>query len=417
MADDQDKSVTKEQQKLGQLEAELAQAVKNKQKLDDKTAPTAKKSAAKSSGQSYASSSSTAKAASKTTGKGHALLWFFTLINLLLVASLAVAGYWFWLQWQNKDNSQQQRVSELQEANQQQQATNLIQQRQLTQQADEAATALQELRQQLQLLTQQSQATQQQITDLSGRRPADWLLAESDYLVKMAGRKLWLEHDINTAKLMLQAADSRLQDLADPSLLPIRQLLAEDLATLQQINPVSLSSVALSLSALVQQVNNLPLDTIKLPDPAEPQPDLQLSDDTADWQDNLAKTWKRVADYFFTVTRREAPVQPYMTAQQQWLAREQLKHSLMQAQMAVLREQPALYQQSLQLVLAALIEQFDMEEPSVEQFIASVQNLLDTKIERSYPSSFKVAEPLADLLNSRTSGVYVNGTVNGAAEL
>ena len=33
------------------------------------------------------------------------------------------------------------------------------------------------------------------IADVQGRRPNDWLLAEADYLVKLAGRKLFLEHD------------------------------------------------------------------------------------------------------------------------------------------------------------------------------------------------------------------------------
>jgi len=80
---------------------------------------------------------------------------------------------------------------------------------------------------------------ERQISELSGRRPSDWLLAEANYLVNMAGRKLFLENDIGTSMTLLAEADARLEDLGDPSLLPIRALIASDIQTLQQVNPVS----------------------------------------------------------------------------------------------------------------------------------------------------------------------------------
>ncbi|HBI77722.1 MAG TPA: heme biosynthesis operon protein HemX, partial [Alteromonas macleodii] len=42
-----------------------------------------------------------------------------------------------------------------------------------------------------------------------------------------------------TAILLLVNADKRLKSLADPSVLPVRANLAEDIQTLQQLNPVS----------------------------------------------------------------------------------------------------------------------------------------------------------------------------------
>ena len=54
------------------------------------------------------------------------------------------------------------------------------------------------------------------------QRPNDWMLAEASYLVRMAGRKLWLEQDLTTARALLIDADSRIQAIADPSLIPLR---------------------------------------------------------------------------------------------------------------------------------------------------------------------------------------------------
>ena len=74
---------------------------------------------------------------------------------------------------------------------------------------------------------------QTKVLDLDDKRPNDWMLAESEYLVRMAGRKLWLEHDIVSAITLLGNADERIKALNDPSLMPIRKALAEDIAKLK----------------------------------------------------------------------------------------------------------------------------------------------------------------------------------------
>lgn len=418
MAEHQDKSESSDDDKLAALESELQQAAKkqaeqpaepeSKSEPESKLEP--KETEAKPPRQTASTAPATTATAIKTDSRhSHRGLWFVSVLNLLLLVALAGGGYWFWQQ-----QGQQQAQLQFKEQEYQNKLDAVVSsseqaQRQIEQQNAALQQEIDTLQRSYQSANQQLQATRQQLTELSGRRPADWLLAEADYLVKMAGRKLWLEHDVQTSLLMLQSADSRLEDLADPSLLPVRQLLADDIQTLKQINPVSLSSVALSLSGLVQQVKNLPLDTIKLPESVEPKQDNELSDSVDDWQTNLRKTWNRILGDFVTVTRRDAPVQPYMSEQQQWLAREQLKQALLQAQAAVLREQTTLYQQSLQLAVASLVEQFDMSEPAVQQFVAGVQNLAETNIEKVYPPSFKVSEPLADVISARTNQLFSNG--------
>ena len=53
------------------------------------------------------------------------------------------------------------------------------------------------------------------MADVKGRRPNDWLLAEADYLVKLAGRKLFLEHDVESATQLMESADQRIASLND----------------------------------------------------------------------------------------------------------------------------------------------------------------------------------------------------------
>ncbi|WP_260682195.1 uroporphyrinogen-III C-methyltransferase, partial [Klebsiella pneumoniae] len=40
-----------------------------------------------------------------------------------------------------------------------------------------------------------------------------WLLAQADFLVKLAGRKLWSDQDVTTAAALLKSADASLADM------------------------------------------------------------------------------------------------------------------------------------------------------------------------------------------------------------
>lgn len=358
----------------------------------------------------------------KTNPKAHSsdkpaktgVLWLMVVLNFILLILVLAAGYWGWLQWQQLQNTQAQYIESQQSKLDQQAKSNLSLTGNISQQNRTLQTDLQQLAKQIentasqaQVAVQQSKANQQLITSIAGRRPADWLLAEADFLIRMAGRKLWLEHDVNTALLMLQSADSRLQDLDDPSLLPIRERLAQDLQGLQQINPVSLSSLALSLGALLQQVDTLPLVTFERPEKVEDKAD--VSGSANDWRDNLARNWNAFTEDFFSFRKKESDVQPYLSQQQQWLAKEQLRLALLQAQGAVMKEDVTLYQQAMQNALRVLIEDFDTEAAAVSQFTHSLQNLSNTDIERVYPGQFSVAPALQDLIEQRMNNVFSNG--------
>ncbi|NMS24262.1 uroporphyrinogen-III C-methyltransferase, partial [Vibrio parahaemolyticus] len=87
-------------------------------------------------------------------------------------------------------------------------------------------------------LTQQQksiESLQLAMADVKGRRPNDWLLAEADYLVKLAGRKLFLERDATSATHLMERADQRIATLNDPSLVPLRKAMASDSAKLKTI--------------------------------------------------------------------------------------------------------------------------------------------------------------------------------------
>jgi len=430
MADSQDKLTPSDVAKLAELEKSLAK--------EKAVSPLTKKKHASATGHknveeqsttpadllnketSYQSSKSTASLSPRrpaTESKVKTgVLWFFTMINLLLLAAIIGAGYWAWLGWQTQSQqhtdalaAQDTSIAEQQTRMVQQQmkisesiASNQLEKAGLEQQNQALQASIQSVIEQLQLTSAQVKTNQRNLADVSGRRPADWLLAEADFLIRMAGRKLWLEHDVKTA-----IADSRIQDLDDPSLLPLRAKLAEDLQALQQINPVSTSSIALALGAMLKQVDNLPLAFFK-------KPEVEAMDETVtesidDWRSNLARNWQQATQHFFSFKKVTTDIKPFMSEQQQWLSKEQLKFALHQAKIAVLQENSTLYQQSLQTAFGILIESFDTEKDSVAQFTDSLSNLQRTDFESAYPNQFTVTPLLQDIIEQRLNSRFING--------
>ncbi len=362
--------------------------------------------------ESSATQSESSKSGAKQKkSSGNGLLWFVVIILFLLVLGMAGAGYWYYMQQQSASKetvtAQQNNVSQL-NAIERERADILASIENVTRTNQALESTVAELKSQNEQLALQAESTLQQLNNMEGRRPADWLIAEADYLVRMAGRKLWLENDVRTAILLLVNADKRLKSLADPSVLPVRATLAEDIQTLQQLNPVSQSSVALALTGMMAQIDKLPLNTFEKPEDSNAQ-DTTLSESADDWQENLAKVWRSLVDDFLTVKSIEGPVEPVLSLEAQFLAKEQLRLQLMHAQTAALQGDEGLYSQSLQYAQTLLTEKFDTEKSQVTGFMDALQNLSATDIARPIPTELASQKPLERLLDSRVKQVFGQG--------
>ncbi|QGX60287.1 uroporphyrinogen-III C-methyltransferase [Alteromonas mediterranea] len=362
--------------------------------------------------ESSATQSESSKSGAKQKkSSGNGLLWFVVIILFLLVLGMAGAGYWYYMQQQSASQetvtAQQNNASQL-NAIERERGDILASIENVTRTNQALESTVAELKSQNEQLALQAESTLQQLNNMEGRRPADWLIAEADYLVRMAGRKLWLENDVRTAILLLVNADKRLKSLADPSVLPVRATLAEDIQTLQQLNPVSQSSVALALTGMMAQIDKLPLDTFEKPEDGNAQ-DTTLSESADDWQENLAKVWRSLVDDFLTVKSIEGPVEPVLSLEAQFLAKEQLRLQLMHAQTAALQGDESLYSQSLQYAQTLLTEKFDTEKSQVTGFMDALQNLSATDIARPIPTELASQKPLERLLDSRVKQVFGQG--------
>ncbi|MBR9792184.1 MAG: heme biosynthesis operon protein HemX [Gammaproteobacteria bacterium] len=341
------------------------------------------------------------------------LLWLVTLLNLLLLGGAAYGGYWYFNQHsvtQTKlDTLRSELNNELSQNYSQMANRSATLEQQISAQAEATQDVLDgEAVQQatVEQLENQLQGALAQIQELDGRRPTDWLIAEADYLVRMAGRKMWLEKDLRTAIMLLGNADQRLKSLADPSVLPVRALIAQDIQALQQVNPVSEVSVALALDGLVKQVDKLAIIT---PKEANEFTSDEVSDSASDWKQNLLNVWRSLVDDFIRVEYRDEPVEPMMTAQQEWLSREQIKLALQQAQAAALAGEQALYQASIERAATIISDDYIQSNSDVSGFQSALSQLKNTNISKAVPTELSSQAALESLLDSRVKRVFGEG--------
>ena len=350
------------------------------------------------------------------------LLWFVTLINLIILILLCVGVYWYYTQIYQTTEDESSAISELDQKITQQLYTLQSEQQStrsgLNSQVNSIENAVQSLSQthsqatesliaQIAQNAKANQAMQKRLAEISGRRPSDWLLAEANYLVNMAGRKLYLEKDIRTAITLLQEADARLLDLNDPALFPVRALIAGDIQSLKGVNTRSTSSIALTIAGMLTKASELPLNLLKLPE-SEESNDLTLSEDISDWRENLSRTWKSIVGPLYRVSDLEKPLEPYLEERQQWLIEQQVKHALAQAQSAVLAEQQALYVASLQTALSLLNNHYKIEDASVNQFITALQELQNADFTRNLPVRLESQTSLKDVVEMRIQNLFNN---------
>lgn len=255
------------------------------------------------------------------------------------------------------------------------------------------------------------------LRELIGRDRDDWTLAEIDYLIRIAMHRARLERDFVGAIKALEAADQRLREIGDPTLLDVRAALASDIAALRAVDEPDLAGIALRIYAVAEQVRDLgPPVSRPGPAPAAPadaaatEAATRVSTVDADPPTNpLAVAWSRVLSWLagqVSVSRIADPAQaaprPGMSR-----ARQETLEALSFARAALLdRNQPA-FQRELERAHGLLLESFDPDAPSVAPLIAELQALGGSSLTPRIPDlggSLAALEARAELGSERPSG-------------
>lgn len=268
-----------------------------------------------------------------------------------------------------------------------------------------------------------------------------WLISQANYLVHLAGRKIWSDQDYTSARLLLKSADESLAKTNDPSLLPARQAITKDINSLSQVTFVDADGIILKLLGLTESITELPLvGNYKDIDLGMNQYDDTLTNNantsadnvthsTDDWSDNLLANASTFMDKFIKIEKLDVKDNHFsecldkagsdekqivkcqilktpLSAEQSLYLRENIRFRLLIAAQAVPRHQELIYQQALNDTAIWVNAYFDGNAPSVKAFIDELENLQNQPISnQNIPDKLDSITELEKLMQTRVKSI------------
>ncbi len=272
---------------------------------------------------------------------------------------------------------------------------------QLTQQLDSANSTLQEARTQQDNSARELETLRDKVAQISGNDTRTWLLAQADYLVKLAGRKLWSDQDVTTAAALLKSADASLADMNDPSVMNVRRALTQDISALAAVSQIDYDGTILKLNQLSNGVDNLRLADNDSDDSPMDADGGELSSSLTEWRQNLVKSWHNFMDDFITIRRRDNTAQPLLAPNQDVYLRENIRSRLLIAAQAVPRHQDEIYKQSIDAVSTWVRAWYDTNDAATKAFLAQLDELSQQSISMDVPDTLESQLLLEKLMQTR----------------
>jgi uroporphyrin-3 C-methyltransferase len=277
------------------------------------------------------------------------------------------------------------------------------------------ATALDEASRQQANLTRQLDEVQQKVATISGSDAKTWLLAQADFLVKLAGRKLWSDRDVTTAAALLKSADASLADMNDSSLIAARRAITDDISALSGVSQVDYDGIILKVNQLANQVDNLRLADNDNDDTPMDSDGSELSSTVAEWRQNLVKSWHSFMDSFITIRRRDETAVPLLAPNQDIYLRENIRSRLLIAAQAVPRHQEEIYKQSLESVSTWVRAYYDTDDATSKVFLDQLDSLSQQSINMDVPDSLQSQPLLEKLMQTRVRNLLAQPATADAA--
>ena len=234
-----------------------------------------------------------------------------------------------------------------------------------------------------------AEQTYQALREEVGQDRNRWVVAEIEYLMRVAAHRLVLAGDVAAAVAALQTADARLHDLADPAWLGVRERVADEIAALRAVPRVDVEGLALSLRSLAKRSDTLPVlgARYRAGDPRAAGGETSAAGARGDsWREALDIAWREVKQ-LVEVRRNDQPVEPMLAPELEYFLYQNLRLQLDAARLALLRGEAPLYLESLRSARDWAATYFDQEHASTQAMLAELDRLREIDI----------APPLPDL--------------------
>ncbi len=337
-------------------------------------------------------------------------VWLVAILALIIAIALAL---WSWQQWNNHQAVMQTLQSLKQDTAQLEDlyGDRGSQQSQRLQSLEEKLASQREL-----IATQQRQIDHnaRELLEAGNRTRTDWLLAEAEYLLRIANQRLMIEKDIRGAMSALEAADEVLTESDDIGVYPVRQQLAREILALKGLTGVDRTGLYLTLEAAIDSIHQLTDQALI----SENAPGFVVnaaqgeSAGTGEEPGAVVQAWNKVKATLMQVVvvrRMDEPVKPLLSPDQSAYARLNLQLMLEEAEMAVLRGNQPLYERALTKARTTIDDWYNASNPRVTALSETLAELAGKNVDPELPD---ISQSL-DLLKERLAGRLNANNGNG----
>ena len=360
-----------------------------------------------------------------SAGKGGVLALVVSLVALLSVGAASVFGFRYWSDLANEMAAMDARVQAARSQQEQlqqslTQATAALraqenalgdQRNVLTQQRSAVDQARAAFEQQEQKLADENLRLQEREAELRaavadvhrrvGRSGTQWMIAETEYLLRIANHRLILARDTDTARVALELADQRLRDTQDPGWAGVREQIARDIARLGSFQAPDSAGLAAQLAALIDQIPQLKIARATIgPERTLPERAAATPGERS-WDTLLDDLWAGLKDTV-RIRERDKPVQAMLAPEHQFFLYENLKLHLEAARLGLARGDQALFHDNLQEAMDWLGRYFETGDHTTASLRSAIEGMLSLDIHPALPDisqslrALKVRQDLMD---------------------
>ncbi|MCB1802595.1 MAG: uroporphyrinogen-III C-methyltransferase [Gammaproteobacteria bacterium] len=217
-----------------------------------------------------------------------------------------------------------------------------------------------------------------------GRSGTQWIIAEAEYLLRVANHRLILARDTGTAREALELADQRLRDTQDPGWAGVREQIARDIARLGDFEPPDSAGLSARLGALVEQIPQLKIARATIgPERTLPERVAREPGERS-WDTLLDDLWSGFKDSV-RIRQRDEPVQAMLAPENQFFLYENLKLHLEAARLGVARNDNALYRENLTTAADWLGRYFETDDGKAGKLREAIDELLKVDLKPELP--------------------------------
>lgn len=219
------------------------------------------------------------------------------------------------------------------------------------------------------------------------------LLAEVEQSITIAAQQLQLAGNVEAALIALNGADARLAKAAQPQFLPLRKLIARDIAKLTALPVADISGLALKIESIVAQVDAFPMAFEQRPgietakaktaQPAKSSPAAVAQ--PAWWQSLLTDLWTEMR-HLIRVERVDHADPGLLPPTQAYFLRENIKLRLVNARLALLARDGRSFRDDTRQVAEWLDRYFDTRAHPVQAAMTALRGFSTLDVVQQAPS-------------------------------